>query len=219
MGRMMCDSPQILVETMFQSYLDTWGKPDVLIITGDQVAHHIALEPSMTSPDDWYGNYSYELLIETLDVAASLIQKYFGDVVVLPVIGNNDSKYHDSAVPEADKKSYYEHTHDLWFKQIKGNAHFANDPQLVKSFSTGGFYRVDLTDTLSFLGLNSMYYAEDGEESFYADEQEVQLVWLESQLALASSTSRKFIIADHIYAGGRREGEQMWYAEYNERYF
>jgi len=51
------------------------------------------------------------------------IAKYFPDTIVLPTYGNNDSRYHDAAIDEADKNDYYSLINDLWFKQMLGNVH------------------------------------------------------------------------------------------------
>ena len=41
-GRYKCDPPPALVEEMFKHYKRAWGNPDVILFTGDHVAHYIA---------------------------------------------------------------------------------------------------------------------------------------------------------------------------------
>jgi len=63
--------------------------------------------------------------------------------VILPAIGNNDGRFHDSAIDEDSKSDYYQFLFDLWFKNFAGNSQI--DQELIKqSFFETGSYRVDL---------------------------------------------------------------------------
>ena len=44
----------------------------------------------------------------------------------------------------------------------------------------GGFYRVDLTDSISVLTLNAEYMDNDDDPSYHGDEDTEQLDWLEA---------------------------------------
>ena len=54
MGRYSCDSPMVLIETMLKEFNRKHGKQDVIILTGDFIAHQTAKlypDPSL----DLYG--------------------------------------------------------------------------------------------------------------------------------------------------------------------
>ena len=44
---------------------------------------------------------------------------------------------------------------------MPGNAFLASDASIYDSIMTGGFYRVDLSETLSILVLNAQYFEYD----------------------------------------------------------
>ena len=61
-----------------------------------------------------------------------------------------------------DDGLFYHYIYDLWFDKLPGNK---NNENLVsqldsikETFLYGGYYRVDLTDKISVLALNTLYY-------------------------------------------------------------
>lgn len=64
LGRYYCDPPPSLVEEMFAHYAKVWGNPDVILFTGDHVAHYVAWNPKMKERKEEYT--LYPLLKETL---------------------------------------------------------------------------------------------------------------------------------------------------------
>ena len=73
---------------MLQRFVDTWGKPDILLVTGDHVGHT-------------FDDYHPKMMI--IKETSELVNQYFGDVPVLFQIGNNDTKDHDQAIDTADQ--------------------------------------------------------------------------------------------------------------------
>lgn len=94
---------------------EAWGKPDIVLVTGDMVAHWIAYNPRMAAP-------RYELLKEILDMNAQLLNEYFPDSIVIPTLGNNDNKVHDEATNTDDKAEFYQFLFDNWMAKMRGNA-------------------------------------------------------------------------------------------------
>ena len=84
---------------------------------------------------------------------------------------------------------------------------------------SAGYYRVDVTDTISVLSLSDEYMDIDDDDSYHGDEANEQLDWLEAQLLSSSTTGRKFILAGHVYAGARYHGNDQWHSEFASRYF
>jgi len=83
----------------------------------------------------------------------------------------------------------------------------------------GGYFRVDVSDSVSVLTFNFEYMDNDDDTSFQANEALEQLSWLEANLATAASSGRKFILNGHVYAGTRYHGSQLWHTEFVQRYF
>ena len=83
----------------------------------------------------------------------------------------------------------------------------------------GGYYRADVSDSVSVLSFNFEYMDFEDDTSFQKDEASAQLSWLEAQLRTAGSSGRKFILNGHVYAGSRFKAEQLWHTEFVQRYF
>ena len=83
----------------------------------------------------------------------------------------------------------------------------------------GGYYRVDLTDELSVLSLNTLYYdsKRNAPKIEVGDEGATELEWLEQQLS--EKTDRKFILISHVYAGTRYKDFVMWEDTPSKKYF
>ena len=91
---------------------------------------------------------------------------------------------------------------DLWLEGYGGNsaaiAELARDTMI-----SGGYYRADVSETVSVLVLNNEYFDDEADDSLYEGEQTEQLDWLEFQLSSAKENDRKYIIAGHVPAGVR----------------
>ena len=95
MGRYGCDPPKILIDTMLDQFNESYGKQDVIFLTGDLASHHTSM-----NVDD--PGHTYPLLLETLRGISMLLAEKFPDTLILPAFGNNDSKWHDNPIPTAD---------------------------------------------------------------------------------------------------------------------
>ena len=82
-----------------------------------------------------------------------------------------------------------------------------------------GYYRVDVSDSVSVLTFNNEYMDVDNDTTFQADEGFEALDWLEEQLISGKGDNRKFIISGHVYPGARYHANSMWHDQFNERYF
>lgn len=210
-GRYGCDMGPEMFDLMLTRFSDVFGSIDVLLVPGDHVAHKIS------SKDEDEDGSSYIAVKENLQATWAKLTAQFPNTVILPTIGNNDGRFHDQAIDEADSADYYSFLYDLWFAQFPGNQGL-NLANIKETFMTAGFYRADLTSELTVLQMNSMYWAFD-DVTEHDGEQTTSLTWLNSQLKLARSEGRKVIILDHIYAGGRYEEQQLWDTTENNQYF
>lgn len=86
-GRINCDPSPVLVGYMLQRFTEAFGDVDVILVTGDHVAHKVSPHHGQGSPEAW------AKLKDNLDQSAQLLQKHFPSKIVLTNIGNNDG-YH-----------------------------------------------------------------------------------------------------------------------------
>ena len=96
-----------------------------------------------------------------------MLSEKFPDTLIIPQFGNNDCEYHDNPEPLEDDQPFYKFIYDLWFEKLPGNKNSEIlAPQLAtikETFLYGGFYGVDLTDEISVLAINTLFY--DSERS------------------------------------------------------
>ena len=64
----------------------------------------------------------------------------------------------------------------------------------------GGYYKVDISDKVSIVSLNTLYFNSDAYLPEVKNEAINQMNWLEGVL---KNEHRKIILIDHIYAAGR----------------
>ena len=110
------------------------------------------------------------------------LSEKFPDTLIIPAFGNNDSEYHDNPTPHNNEFFFYDFMFNLWFRNLP-----ENDLQMAKAqkdsvyatFIEGGYYRVDLTDNLSVLVLNTLYYdIERSKDLDSGNRGRLQLNWL-----------------------------------------
>ena len=65
---------------------------DYIIINGDLIAHGLSQDPNGAYQEDLY-----QLLKDTHTKVQQLFKEFMPDTPVFLTLGNNDSKYHDSA--------------------------------------------------------------------------------------------------------------------------
>ena len=174
-------------------------------MTGDLSAHHTA----MAYPQ---GGDTYSLLLATHSGIVELLSQKFPDTLIIPTFGNNDSEYHDNPIPHDDEFFFYDYIFNLWFRLLPENARQMTEAQkdsIYATFIEGGYYRVDLTDDLSVISLNTLYYDSERSSELDSGRRGIeQMNWLRDQLS--EDSKRKFILTSHVYAGTRYESFLMW---------
>ena len=101
---------------MLARFNQRFDKVDILLVTGDHTAHNVSAK------DDDAQGLEYEAVKNNIAESFKLLAEFFPDTVILPAIGNNDGRYHDSAIDETSKADYYKFLFDLWFKNFPGNS-------------------------------------------------------------------------------------------------
>ena len=157
MGRYGCDSPAALVESMLQGFLAKEGKQDVIFFTGNFAAHHVV----KIDKNGHESKETQEMMLDTLNAMTQLFAHYFPDTLVLPSFGNTDIASIDKPVADEEHNRFHQKIFDLWFETLPGNVDNLKKSQVDSirdSFDQGGYYRVDLTDKISLLSINTLYY-------------------------------------------------------------
>ena len=112
---------------------------DVLLATGDFLRHGLSSSSSTYPENNW------EDIKDALQDISNILSEY--SEVVLPVIGNNDGVYH------------YQGANATW--PLSGNDYYNEFATIwgISSFENG-YYKHDLEDGISILGLNTNVWGE-----------------------------------------------------------
>ena len=93
--------------------------------------------------------------------------------MTLPTFGNNDFDLDDEPVNDTAKADFYSKIFKMWFEDHPANRDNYNLTSIRETFMKGGYYRVDLSNKLSVLALNTVMYLWKNKGM---DEQGTQLV-------------------------------------------
>ena len=146
---------------MMQRFKDAFGEVDLILAPGDAVAHKVAPHHDEVESPDW------DPVKMNLKESASILTSYFPDTMVLWSVGNNDG-WHSQAPDESQKDAFFQYAFDLWIAGHPGNASFASS--VKETFMSAGYYRVDVSETISVLLLNDEYMDNDDDVSFQLNE-------------------------------------------------
>eukprot|EP00347_Sterkiella_histriomuscorum_P008268 403345729 len=201
------DSDSALVDTMMDDMHDQFDastKIDVVVMSGDFVMHGLAsTNPSVSN---------WDLMKETIQASVDKVKSRFPQAKLMPCIGNNDVVNHYQAPDITQKDQYYADLYNIWFANVPSNANYQNLAQIESTFKTGGYYRYDLTEKLTFITLNTIYYSIRNNNDLQTGND--QLTWLQTQLSTAATSepNRKFIVQMHIFPGlFYFSGEEQFY--------
>ena len=216
LGRMMEDPPIALLDVFLQKLQAKTlaeGPLDFIVVPGDIVAHGLSLDDK----DPTVGNY--ELLKKVIQTVSEYFAKYFPNTVIIPTLGNNDCKYHYQGLNLEDRDEFYSSLFDSWFGILPKNSELPNLNQIKETFLYGGYYRVDIDSKLSVLATNTLYFNSKNIHTNQGSIASDQFVWLENQLS--ESSTRKFIITNHIYPGAKYESksDNLFDSDSNTRFY
>ena len=88
-ARYGCDPSIDLVDAMLKRFNEKFGKPDILLVSGDHICHGISPHRDEVTQD------SYQAVKDNITATNEIVKKHFSDTLVITVLGNNDAQYHD----------------------------------------------------------------------------------------------------------------------------
>ncbi|CAI2369527.1 unnamed protein product [Moneuplotes crassus] len=193
-GEYRCDAPKRLINLMLDKLDEIDPDIDVLLVSGDFIAHGIAVEITDKVHDQ------YQILKDSIsEVFLEMINKKFPNAIVLPAIGNNDIKYHYvSPQRGVTAPDYYPFMYDLIFEKMDGNKNIGTQ-DMRDTFTKFGGFRYDYSDDISFISFNSLYY-NNKVPSKDTQIKKAQFDWLANTIDQEQS-ERKFVIFFHVYPG------------------
>ena len=89
---------------------------------------------------------------------AETITKIMPNTMIIPTFGNNDFDLDDEPANDTTKHDFYGKIFKLWFTDHPTNSKKMNLTSVKHTFHHGGYYRVDLSNKVSVLALNTVMY-------------------------------------------------------------
>ena len=86
-GTFGCDSPELLIDTIYEEMKASHGDTDLLMLNGDYVAHGNAVYDGQIP--------QFEKIKTILEDVFGSIASNFGNIPIVPTIGNNDPVWHN----------------------------------------------------------------------------------------------------------------------------
>lgn len=93
----------------------------------------------------------WSVLLEHVANSTTLINHHFPGKPFIPVIGDQDNIFYYNVPPDVQIQSKVYQDYYVWWKSAAANQ---------TSFTEGGYYKKDLTQRLSVIVLNSLYWNE-----------------------------------------------------------
>jgi len=122
------------------------------------------------------GKVHYPETLKVLSEVSAMFTKYFPNTLILPALGNNDTKWHyQPALTEHDQ--YYSFLFNEFFMKHPANRSLKSISDIKETVEKGGYYRIDLTDDLTVLSLNTLFYNDQA--AFMMPAGIEQMEWLE----------------------------------------
>ncbi|CAB3396898.1 unnamed protein product [Caenorhabditis bovis] len=204
-GDYMCDSPLDLVVYAINEVYRLFPTPDLIIWTGDNVAH--------------VDGYGWDTVIDALNITTSLIFQKYPGITILPTFGNHDYAPANGFVSDSN---LYSRTWEFWRSKL--------GDENRDTFFLGGYYKYQLPNATAVVLNTNLYYNVNKAYANFTDKSDPagQFAFLESELqnaencrnrVLANCSSTVHIIA-HIGPGVfERTPNYTWFRdEYNERF-
>ncbi|KAI8331003.1 Metallo-dependent phosphatase-like protein [Chlamydoabsidia padenii] len=183
-----CDTPTALAQKTVDWIAKEWkDKLDFVIWTGDNARH------------DWDKNMkrSRTNVYESNQIMTKMIKEAFGNISVVPSLGNNDVIPHNQITQggQMNKKTdqllgFYQ---DLWHQWIPQDQH--------ENFVKYGAFVVNVGPKLRALSLNTMYFIKKNKKvkgCHKPGTARQHMDWFEQQLAQARMDGSRMVVLGHV---------------------
>jgi predicted MPP superfamily phosphohydrolase len=185
-GRPNCDSPKTLFNSMLSNLKTKYEKLDLIILTGDQIAHFLY---SVDIGDKSKNKLIYKQIFEYIEES---LRKLYPSATVLPVVGNNDF-YEYYTTPDAESRK----TQTDFFRKLYFNSPAFDKGKLNGDYKTtvndGLYYSYQYDKDLKFIMFNSVIFNKKN-KNYNTTDCDRELSWLENEL---KGPGRK-IISMHV---------------------
>ncbi|KAL0213471.1 hypothetical protein RCL1_007097 [Eukaryota sp. TZLM3-RCL] len=182
-GHFNCDSPLELITSAFSLFKAQFPDPDFILHIGDIMPHKAVLQ-GVTEINE-------TTILTALSNFTSIVQRYYPSKPIINVLGNHDT--FPAHQYSRDNSWLYEGTLKLWDRYIPRSEH--------ESYVKGGYYKVDLSEFVTMIVLNSNYYTYLDSSSYFVSDPNGQIAWLKKQLATLKKAGKRVIIASHVALG------------------
>ncbi|XP_025831709.1 sphingomyelin phosphodiesterase isoform X2 [Agrilus planipennis] len=196
-----CDAPLILIENMFENIVLNHPDIDYIIWTGDLPPHDI-----------W--NQTKNQTVGNLQEHVKLMQTYFPNVPIFPVLGNHEAVPAGSFPPpwvhheEYSIRWLYEEAQDQWKKWLPTTSN--------STIQQGGFYSVLIRPGFRIISINTNYCSSLSWWLLLSSTDPAkELKWLVYELQEAESKGEKVHIIGHI-PPGYSDCLKEWSKNYNK---
>lgn len=188
-------------------------KPDFILYLGDTVGHR------------GFFDFSRKNLVQRNEEKTfTKLQNIFPDTPIISVFGNNDSFEKDYGSFLFQGLSPYKVAMKVGFKNgflSTGNTCNAGKasvyPCILNQNDEYGFFGIQLEKTLMLIGLNSVMFSPESSDT--PQQIQIQMDYLEKQLAQAKEQGMSVLIAMHIPVGSNvYDGSYFWKQPYQNTF-
>lgn len=163
-----------------------------VVVLGDMLGHEYRNDYRAYSGDRSYAGY-VSFANKTMAFLTQELAAAFPDKSVYMTVGNNDSYSGDYITRPHEK--FFQDIGNMWAKLIKQPA---NKVSMLKTFSTAGYYAVQLDPNLRLLVLNTVMFSHKAAGKGSDQAAQTELNWMHQQLLDAKAHQQQVIIAMHI---------------------
>ncbi|KAL0247928.1 hypothetical protein GEMRC1_003167 [Eukaryota sp. GEM-RC1] len=181
-GDHSCCSPSSLMLSALSFMKETHPNPDFVTFLGDIIPQRSVLK---------HTEFNKEILKNVLAHFTSKLEKTFPGTPLINLLGNHDIIPAHQFSPLT--RYIFKDTLDLWAPYIPKDQH--------ENYLHGGYYRMDLTERLTILVLNTNYYFTMDFETIPNHDPSHQFKWIESEMKRLIKTDRKALVFCHIPPG------------------
>jgi sphingomyelin phosphodiesterase acid-like 3 len=175
--------------------------PDFMVITGDFLCHNF--QKNFARYGKAYPDSLRSFSTKTIRFMAMMLNQYFPQTTILPVLGNNDSFCGDYMI---DPDGEFLNNFARAFAPLQRNHNAHADARFIATFSKGGYYTFSLRDGSGgkMVMLNTVFFSNKYSNAcggLKGNPAGVELNWLAGVLKQSQAAKSKLWLACHIPPG------------------